>query len=82
MALLVTFIEINDETGDSYGRSWEITDPQVEVALRHLAHTHFGQPVLESTGEEAFSATKQMVENGEGSEEAKAEFIAHRAALK
>ena len=70
MTLLVTFIEVNDDTHKSVGTSWVIEDRALEMHLRHVAKEHFGEPFIQSTDEQAFAEMKQIVDAGETLEQA------------
>ena len=70
MTLLVTFIEVDDDTHESVGTSWVIEDPAVEMHLRHVAKEHFGEPFIQSTDEQAFAEMKTLVSAGETWEQA------------
>lgn len=65
MTLLVTFIEVDDETHKSVGTSWVVEDPAVQAHLKHVAKEHFGEPFIVSTDEQAFQEMKEIVSRGE-----------------
>jgi hypothetical protein len=66
MGLVVSFIDINDDTEETYGRHWVIEDPELEKHLRHLAHEHFGEPMLEATKQEAEEGVRRYLAGAEG----------------